>query len=61
MQKWILAGLGFCALGALWKFEREEDGAAVAWSPLFAALAIEVGVFMLRRHQSALLRAPVEP
>jgi len=60
MQKWILAGLGFYALAALWTFERDEDGPAVAWSPLIAALAIESGVFMLRRHQSALLRAPAE-
>lgn len=56
MQKWLLAGLGLCALGALWKFEKDEDGPLVAWSPFLAALAIEAGVFMLRRHQTDLLR-----
>ncbi|MEJ1967383.1 MAG: hypothetical protein WDN03_01910 [Rhizomicrobium sp.] len=58
MQRWLLIALGLCAAGALWKFEEKEDGAAVAYSPLLAALAIEIGVFMLRRHQNALLRAP---
>lgn len=48
-------GLGLCALAALWKMEKDEDGAAVAMSPFLAALAIEVGIFFLRHHQGALL------
>ena len=55
MKKYLLIGLGLCAFGALWSWEEEEDGAAVALSPFLAALAIEIGVFMLRRHQSTLL------
>ena len=55
MRKLLLAGLALCALGALWRVEEEEDGAAVALSPFLAALAIEVGIFMLRRHQGSLL------
>lgn len=55
MRKLLLMGLGLCALGALWKAEEEEDGAAVALSPFLAALAIEAGIFLLRRHQGSLL------
>ena len=55
MRKLLLAGLALCALGALWRVEEEEDGAAVALSPFLAALAIETGIFLLRRHQGALL------
>jgi len=55
MRKLLLFGLGFCALGALWKAEEEEDGAAIALSPFLAALALEAGIFMLRRHQGQLL------
>ncbi|HEX4303690.1 MAG TPA: hypothetical protein VHZ78_12915 [Rhizomicrobium sp.] len=58
MRKYLLIGLGLCAFGALWTWEEEEDGAAVAVSPFLAALAIEIGVFLLRRHQTTLLRAP---
>ena len=58
MQKLLWAGLGLCAFGALWKAEEEEDGMAVALSPFLAALAIEIGVFLLRRHQGSLLGAP---
>ena len=36
-------------------FSTEEDGTAVAMSPFLAALAIEAGIFLLRRHQSNLL------
>ena len=57
MRKMLLTGLALCALGALWKAEEEEDGAAVALSPFLAALAIEVGIFLLRRHQGSLLGA----
>ncbi len=57
MRKMLMIGLGLCALGALWKAEKEEDGVAVALSPFLAALAIEVGIFLLRRHQDGLLGA----
>jgi len=56
MRKLLLLGIGLCAFGALWKAEEEEDGAAVALSPFLAALAIEAGIFLLRRHQSGLLK-----
>ncbi|RYI98623.1 MAG: hypothetical protein EON47_19065 [Acetobacteraceae bacterium] len=55
MRKLLMIGLGLCAVGALWKIEEEEDGVAVAISPFLAALAIEAGIFMLRRHQGGLL------
>jgi hypothetical protein len=55
MRKLILLGLGLCALGAIWKIEEEEDGPAIALSPFLAALAIEAGIFLLRRHQGSLL------
>lgn len=55
MRKLLMIGLGLCALGALWKVEEEEDGVAVALSPFLAALAIEAGIFLLRRHQGGLL------
>ena len=55
MRKLLMVGLGLCVFGALWKAEEEEDGAAVALSPFLAALAIEAGVFLLRRHQTGLL------
>jgi hypothetical protein len=55
MRKLLLIGLGLCAMGALWKAEQEEDGTVVALSPFLAALALEAGIFMLRRHQSQLL------
>ena len=57
MRKMLMIGLGLCALGALWKAEEEEDGVAVALSPFLAALAIETGIFLLRRHQGSLLGA----
>ena len=55
MRKFLLVGLGLCLFGALWRVEEEEDGAAVALSPFLAALALEAGIFMLRRHQGSLL------
>jgi len=57
MRKLLAIGVGLCALGALWKAEEEEDGMPVALSPFFAALAIEMGIFLLRRHQNSLLGA----
>lgn len=55
MRKMLLLGLGLCVLGAVWKAEEEEDGAAIAMSPFLAALALEAGIFLLRRHQGSLL------
>jgi len=55
MRKLLLIGLGLCTFGALWRVEKEEDGSLVALSPFLAALALEAGIFMLRRHQSRLL------
>ena len=55
MRKFLLVGLGLCLFGALWRAEEEEDGAAVALSPFLAALALEAGIFLLRRHQGSLL------
>jgi hypothetical protein len=57
MRKLLMIGLGLCAFGALWRAEEEEDGVAVALSPFLAALAIETGIFLLRRHQGQLLGA----
>jgi len=55
MRKLLLIGLGLCCAGAFWKAEEEEDGAMVALSPFLAALALEIGIFLLRRHQGSLL------
>ncbi len=58
MRKLLMIGLGLCAFGALWKAEEEEDGLAVAMAPFLAALEIETGIFLLRRHQTQLLASP---
>jgi len=55
MRKLLLVGMGLCLVGALWRVEEEEDGTAVALSPFLAALALEAGIFLLRRHQTSLL------
>jgi hypothetical protein len=55
MRRLFFLGLGLCILGALWKVEKEEDGAAVAASPFLAALAIEVAIFLARRRQGTFL------
>ena len=55
MRKVLLVAMGLCAFGALWKAEEEEDGMVVALSPFLAAIAIECGIFLLRRHQTALI------
>jgi hypothetical protein len=55
MRKLLVVALGLCTLGALWRAEQEEDGTLVALSPFLAALALEAGIFMLRRHQNQLL------
>ena len=56
MRKIILAGLALCAVGTL---VRSEEGQGSSGEPLLgpflAALAIEAGIFLLRRHQGALL------
>ncbi len=57
MRKLLMIGLGLCVVGALWKAEEEEDGVIVAMSPFLAALALEAGIFLLRRHQGSLLGA----
>ena len=57
MRKLLMIGLGPCVVGALWKAEEEEDGVVVAMSPFLAALALEAGIFLLRRHQGSLLGA----
>lgn len=58
MRKLLMIGLGLCALGAMWKAEEEEEGTIIALSPFLAALGIEIGIFMLRRHQGSLLMKP---
>ncbi len=55
MRKLLMIAAGLCAFGALWKAEAEEDGVGVALSPFIAAIAIEVGILLLRRRQSSLL------
>jgi hypothetical protein len=55
MRKLLMIAAGLCAFGALWKAEAEEDGAAIALSPFIAAIAIEVGILLLRRRQTSLL------
>lgn len=50
MRKLILVTLGLLTFAALWKKEAEEDGIGVALSPFIAALALEIGVFLLRRE-----------
>jgi hypothetical protein len=55
MRKFLMIAIGLCAFGALWEEEAEADGPFIALSPFLAALAIEAGIFLLRRHQSGLL------
>jgi hypothetical protein len=54
MRQLLLIAAGICLFGALWKKEAEEDGLAVALSPLLAALAFEAAAMLLRRE-----RAPI--
>jgi hypothetical protein len=42
MRKLMWIGLGLTALAAVWKFEQDEDGTAIALSPFLAALAIAI-------------------
>lgn len=55
MQKLLLIVAGVSLFGALFKKEAQEDGVGIALSPFIAALAIEAGIFILRRHQNTLL------
>jgi hypothetical protein len=56
MRKLLAIAAGIFAFGALWKAEAEEDGLGVALSPFAAAIAIaiEVGILLLRQHQAKL-------
>jgi hypothetical protein len=54
MRTIIFLGMGLCAMGALYEAE-EERGSDNRLAPFLAALAIEAGIFLLRRHQGALL------
>jgi hypothetical protein len=53
MRTLILLGLGLCAAGALSTKQQHQQG--VALTPFLAALAMEAGIFLLRRHQGSLL------
>ena len=55
MRQLLLIAAGICLFGALWKKEAEEDGLAVALSPLFAALAFEAVVMMLKTERRDLI------
>lgn len=61
MRGLLLAGLGLCALGALPRSENNGESDMSSLSPFLAALAIEAGIFLLRRHQGALLNAGAKP
>jgi len=56
MRKFLMIAAGLCAFGALWKAEAEEDGVGIALSPFIAAAAIEIGILLLRRRQTDMLR-----
>jgi hypothetical protein len=44
------------------ELKRAAGGVAVAMAPFLAALAIEAGIFLLRRHQNSLMgRAYPQP
>lgn len=51
MRKIILAALGLYALGAVWKFEKDEDGTLIAISPFVAAIGL---LLLTRRAEEAL-------
>ena len=54
MRKLLLLGLGLCAAAAIVRSEEREQPVLPAF---LAALALEAGIFLLRRHQSVLLGA----
>jgi len=54
MRKFLMIVAGICLFGALWKKEAEEDGVAIALSPLFAVFVIEVALFMLGQERREL-------
>jgi hypothetical protein len=57
MRKIILIGLALCAAGVLVRSKEtgEQSERKPLLSPFLAALALEAGIFLLRRHQGALL------
>jgi hypothetical protein len=55
MSKLLLVGLALCAAGALVRAEEDPEKEGTPLTPFLAALAIEVGIFLLRRRQGALL------
>jgi hypothetical protein len=55
MRKLLMIAAGLFAFGALWKAEADEDGPVVALTPFVAAIAIEIGILLLRRKQTRLL------
>jgi hypothetical protein len=55
----ILFGIALCAAGALVEAENDRVTRA-SLTPFLAALAIETGIFLLRRKQNFLLTSPAE-
>jgi hypothetical protein len=55
MRKLILIGIALCAAGALSRPRPDDDDDDEIVPGFLAALAIEMGVFLLRRHQGKLL------
>ena len=55
MRKLILLSVALCAAGALFEAEEERQGRDANMAPFLAAFAIEMGIFLLRRHQGGLL------
>jgi hypothetical protein len=51
MRKFILTALGLYVLGAIWKFEKDEDGTFIALSPFVAAIGL---LLLTRRAEEAL-------
>jgi len=61
MHKILLIGLGLCAAGAFFRIEEEHEDGAGLMAPFLAALALEAGIFLLRRHQTLLLQKGPNP
>lgn len=51
MRKFILTAFGLYVLGAIWKFEKDEDGTFIALSPFVAAIGL---LLLTRRAEEAL-------
>ena len=60
MRKIILIGVALAAVGALIETDedRKRDGNDPHLASFLAALAIEAGIFLLRRRQNAILVKP---